>query len=239
MLSSEDRAKIQARTDAATGEAWHWAGNTDTGEPYLATWLSGWGRCQVMSIGSEERTADGREADKVRSTAREFDLGDPEELVEEWMHDASGGVISDPRLSFMSDDVILVDARNLAIYEVAPNALTRDDPKVYRADVVGIRHPDAEFIAHARTDIPKLLAELTRIEQALDREGLAGVLVSHNWESRGMSYGSPDGCSCGAKTLPEPGEDDVTIRRARAFAAHQTRAIRTHVLGDNEGKATL
>ena len=30
--------------------------------------------------------------------------------------------------------------------------------RVYRADITGIRHPDAEFIAHAREDVRVLLA---------------------------------------------------------------------------------
>jgi hypothetical protein len=50
---------------------------------------------------------------------------------------------------------------------------------------------------------------------------MAEVLAAHWRDSGGMSYGSPDRCVCGVKTLPEPGETDVTERRATAFAAHQ------------------
>ena len=33
----------------------------------------------------------------------------------------------------------------------------------YRKDITGIDHPDAEFIAHASTDIPDLIAEVRRL----------------------------------------------------------------------------
>jgi hypothetical protein len=51
----------------------------------------------------------------------------------------------------------------LVVYEVAPDATHREDPRVYRADIVGIRHPDAEFIAHSRRDIASLLAALEAV----------------------------------------------------------------------------
>lgn len=36
----------------------------------------------------------------------------------------------------------------------------------HRSDVVTVDHPDAEFIAHAREDVPALLAELARLREA-------------------------------------------------------------------------
>lgn len=157
-----DLEPIEARLAASTGGRWHWAGNTDTGEPYLATWVPGAGRCQVLSIGSEERSAVGRAADKVRSDAREYDLGDPDALVEEWMHDPFGNTASDPRLWFMTG-MMAAPARDLVVYEVAPEATSREDPAVYRADIVGIHHPDAEFIEHSRADVEALVAEVREL----------------------------------------------------------------------------
>lgn len=55
---------------------------------------------------------------------------------------------------------------------------------------------------------------------AVTRERVAEVLAGHGLVSRGMTYGTPDTCECGARTLPERGDEDATIRRARAFAAH-------------------
>lgn len=153
---------LQAAAEAATPGKWHWSGNTDTGEPYLATWIPGAGRCQIISIGYEERSMTGRAADQVRADAAEFDLGDPEELVRQWAHDSFGQPAREPRLQFMTD-LMCVDARELAVYEVAPDATSREDPSVYRADVVGIRHPDASFIATAN---PAMVLELVAAHRA-------------------------------------------------------------------------
>jgi hypothetical protein len=58
------------------------------------------------------------------------------------------------------------------------------------------------------------------------RAGEVGeVLAAHWWQQRGMGYGSPDRCSCGAETRPEKGDDDVSDRRARAFAKHQAEMV--------------
>lgn len=63
----------------------------------------------------------------------------------------------------------MVSAKELPIYEVAPDATSRDDKRVYRGDIIGLRHPDAEFIAHARQDVDDLLAYIDHL-----REELAG-----------------------------------------------------------------
>lgn len=127
-LTDEALAEIQSRVDRATGQAWHWAGNIDTGEPYLATWLPGWGRCQIFGIGHETRTV--------------------------------------PRLWFYTDGVA-TPARDQVVFEVAPEATSREDPEVYRADIVDIRHPDAQFIAHSREDVEVLLNEVHRLKALL------------------------------------------------------------------------
>ena len=59
----------------------------------------------------------------------------------------------------------------------------------------------------------------------LDTMRDAAVLARHYWLSRGMTYGSADTCSCGARTLPVAGDEEVAERRARAFAAHQAEAL--------------
>jgi hypothetical protein len=55
-----------------------------------------------------------------------------------------------------------VDGGNV-VYEVDRNATDRKASTVYRGDIVGIRNPDAEFIAHARQDVTDLLAEVERL----------------------------------------------------------------------------
>ena len=154
--------KLREIAEAATEGGWHWAGNTDTGEPYLATWIRGIGRCNILSIGSEDRSTTGRKADGVRADAREFDLGDPEELVDQWAHDQFGEPVKDPRLQFTTD-LMCVSARDLVVYEVAPLATTREDDRVYRADISDIRHPDAAHIA--TFDPPTVLALIDEVER--------------------------------------------------------------------------
>lgn len=60
-------------------------------------------------------------------------------------------------------DGLMEKAQDLAIYEVCPGATERADKRVYRGNIVGIRHPDAEFIAASREDIPFLLSEINKL----------------------------------------------------------------------------
>jgi hypothetical protein len=138
---------------AATPGPWRWAGNTDTGEPRLT------GRgCDVLAIGYEPRSTTGRDADEVRSYARESGV-DEDEAVDMWANDQYGEPIKEPRLWFYTDH-LAVDAREHAVYEVAPEATSREDPRVYRADLVDLRHPDARLIVAAVNALPALLADL-------------------------------------------------------------------------------
>lgn len=59
-------------------------------------------------------------------------------------------------------DGIMHPADETVVYAVA--AWSKD---IYRKDVVGIDHPDAQFMAHAREDVPALLAELDRVTAEL------------------------------------------------------------------------
>lgn len=186
-LTDEQVAEIRARVDAATEGPWRWQGNIDNGEPYLASRAPAMGT-SVLAIGAEDRATTGRDADAVRSYAKESGL-DPDREVEDWATDRYGQPIKEPRLWFYTDH-LAVTARDHVTFEVAPEATSRDDRRVYRADIVGIRHPDAEFIAHARTDVPALLAEVERLREELrlsegEREDLdtaAGVLLGENVE---------------------------------------------------------
>lgn len=152
-----DLAAVKATAEAATKGPWSWAGNTDTGEPRL---ISRGG--DVLAIGWDERSTTGRDADAVREYAAESGLdGDAEVAL--WAHDQYGYPIKEPRLWFYTDH--LADpARDRVIYEVAPSATTREDPAVYRADIVGVRHPDAEHIA--TMDPTTTLALVDRLERA-------------------------------------------------------------------------
>lgn len=73
-------------------------------------------------------------------------------------------------------DGILTPAAELPIYDVAPEATSREDPSVYRADFSAMRHPDAEFIAHARQDVADLLAYIDELEDQLN-----GIALESQW----------------------------------------------------------
>lgn len=54
------------------------------------------------------------------------------------------------------------------VWEVAPDATSDDDPRLYRHTIRSIRNPDAEFIAHSRQDVDDLLAEIDRLNAELE-----------------------------------------------------------------------
>lgn len=66
---------------------------------------------------------------------------------------------------FQDERQFMVDVDSLVTFEVCPTAETRTDPRVYRGDFIALRHPDAEFIAHARQDIDDLLAYIDLLER--------------------------------------------------------------------------
>lgn len=178
---------LQAARDlvaAATPGPWHWAGNIDNGEPYLATWIPGAGRCQVLSIGGEERKESDPGAESLRSYLRECDYDEAaiEAEVHTWMHDSYGSPVREPRLQFVTD-LMCVNAREHVVYEVAPEATSRDDKAVYRADIVDIRHPDARLIAAA----PDLITRLLDHVDALAAQ-VSAVRDLHRKETRWLPY---------------------------------------------------
>ncbi|MEV0085230.1 hypothetical protein [Saccharopolyspora sp. NPDC050642] len=156
-------AEIKARAEKAAPGPWHWAGNTDTGDPYLANWRPGYGRCDVMSRVRVERTEKDRALVNSLEDVPEEDVRD---VIDNYLYDGFGGLRHDERLAF-STDMRMKPARDMAVYEVAPQATSRDDQRVYRADVIGIRHPDATFIEHSRADVDWLVAEVDRLRAAI------------------------------------------------------------------------
>lgn len=59
----------------------------------------------------------------------------------------------------------------------------------------------------------------------MGREDVVGILTAHQKVSMGMTSGSPDTCKCGERLYPKPADDEVTVRRDKAFAAHQADAL--------------
>lgn len=165
--------EIRKRAAAASPGPWMWRGNVDHSDPELCRIKPGWGRVEVMRHYPRDRTADDIAAKQFDDYLRDVTIRDDAtgefrsytederaELVRtKWLEDEEGVPRTDNRLAFAHQEYMhAVDARELAIFEVCPDATKRTDPRVYRADIVGVRHPDAEFIAHARQDVDDLLA---------------------------------------------------------------------------------
>ena len=51
-------------------------------------------------------------------------------------------------------------------------------------------------------------------------DALIETLTAHALSGRGLSWNSADTCTCGVRTTPEPGDEDVSVRRFRAHAVH-------------------
>lgn len=128
---------IKARAATATPGPWAWFGNTGVQSVYLATQY--WGRHYVMGF---ERWG-------MRGAMPRFFKGRQTDLNENGIGRFDGGVPSTPKTD--------------PIYEVAPLARDAKNPKVYREDIIGIRNPDADFIAHSRADIDYLIGEVDRL----------------------------------------------------------------------------
>lgn len=126
--------EIRQRERAATPGPWGWYGNADTQDIALAT--RKFGRCWVMRFtrwgmrNAQPLFAEGRKW----GPCREY----PDETI-------------------ITPHGRMTPAKDLPVFEVAPAAVSRDDERVYRGDLVGVRNPDAEFIAAARDDVARLL----------------------------------------------------------------------------------
>lgn len=147
-----DLAAIRERAAQATPGPWGWFGNTDVHTAYLAT--KRFGRMYVMGF----RRWGLQGAQPVFTTGRA------------WKPNPDSGA------DFAATGYVK-DGSQLARYEVAPDATSRRDPRVYRADLTGFKNPDAEFIAHARQDVDDLLALVDRLQAELAEAHWGGATV--------------------------------------------------------------
>lgn len=212
-------AAIRQREAAASPGPWMWRGNVDYDDPSLCRPGDGHGRVEVLRHYRRERTAEDKGAkdydeflrdSRVRDDAtgewRPFtDEERAEQVRQDWLEDPWEGTQHDTRMAFVDQKLHwAVDARELAIYEVCPEATKRDDPRVYRADIVGVRHPDADFIAHSRQDVTDLLA-------AVDRVAALHVLVEYSSKQSGHYWSACQ--ACGHES------DDLTTNPCPTLAA--------------------
>jgi hypothetical protein len=179
-------AEIRQREQAATPGPWRWRGNMDNGDPYLTstgrrtveradgTTTTGHAGDVLAHIPCEVTRAEARrrgvgdsdflpEPDVPREPVDTYDQrydaaiqAAQDAALDDYLTDRWGQPVTEDRLAFYTD-WMGTEARKLAVYEVAPGVTDREDPRVYRADIVGIRNPDAAFIAAARDDVTRLL----------------------------------------------------------------------------------
>ena len=152
MTQELDLKELRKVAEAATPGPWHWSGNTKNNQLYLATWIKGAGRCQVM------------------------------DFVRWGMHSAAPRFLDDESLMMQS-------AKDLVVYEVArnqglPDETPSNDPRVYRQDIVDVRHPNARFLAAANPEV--ILALLTQLEQAQLTVERAKAVVALEKRNKGI-----------------------------------------------------
>lgn len=174
--------QIRQREQAATAGPWGWRGNTDHPTGIRLGSSSGWS--DVIGLIRHEVT---------REEARRGGVGDPdsltvkvaeepaetyderwdaaitaaqEEAITDYLTGPYGEPLTEIRLAFVTDGMYRA-AQTFAVYEVCRDAADRNDPRVYRADIADLNHPDAQFIAHAREDLRVLLSEVDRLRAVL------------------------------------------------------------------------
>lgn len=139
-----DLEAVKARAAAATPGPWFWGGNVDNRELKLVGRRPG-GRFGAGEVLEFARWGMQQARPRFANPTRELPV-DERDFCGYWM----------------------VEAEEFAIYEVCPEATSREDPRVYRGNIIGFRHPDAEFIAHARQDVDDLLAYVQELSTIID-----------------------------------------------------------------------
>ena len=179
-----DVAELRRLAEGATLGPWFWSGNTDSHTVSLCGRQPGLGVCEVISTLGVERSATGREADRLRSDLAEYtdmDADRIEEAVREWAIDEYDQPRIDQRLSVTDENHIRRTVEELAVYAVAraqglPDDTPRDHERVYRDDVCDLRATNARYIAAANPaavlalldDADALRAELAHMTEARD-----------------------------------------------------------------------
>ncbi len=179
---------IRERAQAATPGPWSWHGNADFPQSISLEsreWV-------VLANHGVPRSVDDEQAKSYLDNLDECEgwLPDEEEaarearlrdqVVDDYVTDAWGNAIEDQRL-FMRvpvkdhiEQLRLEPLHEHVVFEVCRDATERSDKRVYRADFTETRSPDAQFMAHSRSDVDWLLAEVDRLRAVL-AESKAGA----------------------------------------------------------------
>jgi hypothetical protein len=160
MSESLDIEAIKARAEAATRGPWGWRGQDDGSIELRALHSGG---LRIIS------TARAAPCMVELQSEDEYTPGD-------WVltADACDGCkaeaakTQDPWLNYRCSKPVNLDTiwlRGEHFIEPSNKWAVRERP--YRNDVERVDHPDAEFVAHAREDIPALIAEVERLRALL------------------------------------------------------------------------
>ena len=212
-------AGVQDLLARTTPGPWFWWGNTDQHQIMLAG-RGPYGVTGVVTTVGVDRDAGGRDAAGIRSGMRDcgYDQAAIDTYVHDWAFDEDRTPRQDERLALANADGWLKTVEELAVYEVAvkqglPNGTPRDHPKVYRADICGVRdNPNGEFLAGSWSLVEELSRTLARVaalvvEQPtarLDENGDFCGLVSGRAEGH-RTLGTraiSDGYGCCSPTSP-------------------------------------
>ena len=168
-MTPDELDAIRALDAEATRGPWAWRGNTDSpGSLRLAA-----PGIDVLSTIPVERDPNDVHPDLLDA------CGGDEHAARKWQRhwawdDAADCIRTDERLALVNPATFMYEpADTLAVYEVAraqglPDDTPGDHPKVYRRDVVALRHPNARMLAEGRQAVTDLLAEVDRLRAERD-----------------------------------------------------------------------
>ena len=176
-MADLDVEQIRAVHAAATNGPYRWAGNTD----YEDVRLAGAGGTEVFAIIEHDRTVDdpqSRAYAHYLSVVREKVDGEFRSLTEDDIAERVRQSIAYDEdeeqpptysaLAFYVPGFAYEHARDRAVYQVArirelPDDTPRSDERIYRADVVDVRNPNARFLRDSWAYVEFLLGENERV----------------------------------------------------------------------------
>lgn len=163
---------------------WFWRGNTDhDGDVELRGYKPGAGQVDVLrtcqqTLNDAQLGAEWDKADRNDGLGAYISREDYIEQRRDNPH---------RHLAFGRPDAMFVEfGRELAVYEVArnqglPDDTPRDHERVYRADVVDVRNPNARFIAAARSLVPDLVDMVEELQAIVDADDSTAARIHRQW----------------------------------------------------------
>lgn len=159
--------EIRERMNATPSGPWWWGGHVDGfSDVSLRALDPQFGVVDVLRNTPEDIDEEIAEAEWNNTDARDY-MGKEEYIL--WRTQNPKNYLA----AMVPKDMFVEILKEKAVFEVARNRNLPDDtprshPKIYRDDVVDVRNPQAQFIAHSRADIEFLLGEIERLQKIID-----------------------------------------------------------------------